>query len=76
MADSVEHTVLNDYREIECPRCGQLFEEPRSFLNEYWTSSETVYFCWCSNCLWRGEITRSGEVTEVERVTATEPEED
>ena len=49
-----------------CPNCGESLLEPNSFLNEYWISDDTAYFCWCSECSWRGEI------IEIKRVIAPE----
>jgi hypothetical protein len=47
-----------------CPQCGESLQHPRSFINEFWISTDTAYFCWCHSCKWRGEI------IEVIRVTA------
>lgn len=49
-----------------CPNCGESLLKSSSLLNEYWISDDTVYFCWCSECSWRGEI------VEIKRVTAPE----
>jgi hypothetical protein len=49
-----------------CPNCGESLQEPASLLNEFWVSSDTAYFCWCSFCEWKGEI------IEVTRITAPE----
>ncbi len=57
-------------RALYCPNCALSLTEPGSFVNEYWESSDVVYFCWCSGCGFRCEI------NEVTRVEATEPEED
>ncbi len=54
-------------RLLYCPNCASSLKEPGSFINEYWASDNTVYFCWCSNCGFRCEV------TEVSRVVATEP---
>lgn len=49
-----------------CPNCGESLFKPYSLFNEYWVANDTVYFCWCSECSWRGEI------LEMKRVTAPE----
>jgi hypothetical protein len=49
-----------------CPSCGESLTRHNSFINEFWVASDTVYFCWCSQCYWRGEI------VEVIRITAPE----
>lgn len=49
-----------------CPNCGESLLKFSSFLNEYWISDDTAYFCWCGECSWRGEI------IEIRRVTAPE----
>lgn len=53
-----------------CPKCGESLLNERSLLNEYWDSENTVYFCWCHDCSW------TGEVNEVLRVVTTEPMEE
>lgn len=49
-----------------CPNCGESLLNPRSLLNEYWISNDIAYFCYCSECSWKGEI------HEIHRVTAPE----
>ncbi|GAE27596.1 MULTISPECIES: hypothetical protein [Halalkalibacter] len=40
-----------------CPHCGKsLAHKSFSFLNEYWKVDETVYFFWCAECDWQGEV--------------------
>ncbi|GAB7389143.1 hypothetical protein BSNK01_29810 [Bacillaceae bacterium] len=67
--------MKNSYQEKEteyrplvhfCPICGHSLHARESFVAEYWSAKQTVYFCWCHQCRWRGEI------TEVVEVTATE----
>jgi hypothetical protein len=53
-----------------CPRCGRLLSAGSNFVQEFWVADETVYFCWCSSCAWRGEI------KPVTRVIGIEPAED
>jgi len=49
-----------------CPRCGVAFAGGNGFVQEYWISIDTVYFCWCSSCYWRGEVKAVSEVYGVE----------
>lgn len=49
-----------------CPNCGESLLNSRSLLNEYWISNDIAYFCYCSECSWKGEI------LEIHRVTAPE----
>ncbi|GAB7389129.1 hypothetical protein BSNK01_29670 [Bacillaceae bacterium] len=49
-----------------CPQCGRSLLASRSFRNEFWVSTDTAYFCWCSHCDWQGEI------VEVARIVAPE----
>jgi hypothetical protein len=53
-----------------CPRCGQSLTTGASFLQEFWVAAETVYYCWCALCSWRGEVKT------VTRVIGVEPAED
>jgi hypothetical protein len=53
-----------------CPRCGTSFFSVGAFVQEYWVAAETIHFCWCPACLWRGEIKA------VDRVYGVEPAED
>jgi hypothetical protein len=52
-----------------CNGCGSSMHDPRSIIIEYWNSDNTVYFCWCHACGWRGEV------VEVKRIVTTETEE-
>lgn len=70
MITSTEKGTRTQDRTLYCPNCAGSLVEPGSFVNEYWMSSETVYFCWCSQCGFRCEV------SEVSRVTTTEPSED
>lgn len=45
-----------------CPYCGNSIKENESFIVEYWNSSQNVFFCWCHNCDWRGEIVRLNRI--------------
>lgn len=69
-ATNLENDVKIKDKAVHCPNCGQLLLEPGSLINEYWESEDTVYYCWCSNCRWKGEV------KEVSRMVATEPAED
>lgn len=53
-----------------CPGCGRTLSDGASFVQEFWVASETVHFCWCAACSWRGEI------KSVIRMIAIEPAED
>lgn len=53
-----------------CPRCGKALTTGAGFLQEFWVAFETVYYCWCAQCHWRGEIKT------VTRVIGVEPAED
>jgi hypothetical protein len=53
-----------------CPACGQALAVGMSYLQEFWVATETIYYCWCSSCSWRGEIKA------VARVIGVEPAED
>lgn len=57
-------------RTNHCPNCGADMMLPSSLVVEYWSAHETIHFCWCSVCLWRGEIKK------IVRVTTVEVEED
>jgi hypothetical protein len=39
-----------------CPRCGSSLAEGPSFLQEFWVADDTIHYCWCAGCSWRGEI--------------------
>lgn len=40
-----------------CVHCGHsLTKESFSFTNEFWKQNETVYFFWCDECDWQGEV--------------------
>lgn len=52
-----------------CPRCGTSLTGSAGFVQEYWVADDTVYFCWCHACHWRGEVKA------VTRVYGVEPEE-
>jgi hypothetical protein len=60
---------MNNYEKLKhkiefCPSCGHSLLDPKSLLNMFSVAQDTAYFCWCSNCTWRGEI------VEVVRITA------
>jgi C4-type Zn-finger protein len=59
-----EHEIRNPVR--FCPCCGESLRDPKSLLNVFTEGQEFVYFCWCRQCSWRGEI------MSVTRVTAPE----
>lgn len=58
---------MEDIKINHCPNCGQTLGDLRSLQVEYWDSHLTIFFCWCHHCYWKGEVTK------VDRVTATEP---
>lgn len=60
------HNPLIQY----CPCCGCALNQSFSLVDQIWTGIDTISICWCSNCLWHGEI------IEVKRVTAYELVED
>lgn len=68
--ENIDSDVKIQNKAVHCPNCGQPMQEPGSLINEYWDSQDTVYYCWCSNCRWKGEV------REVSRITATEPAEE
>jgi hypothetical protein len=49
-----------------CNGCGNPMNDPKSIIIEYWSADNTVYFCWCHVCKWRGEV------VEVKRIVTTE----
>lgn len=49
-----------------CPRCATSLSNGNGFVQEYWVASETIHFCWCPSCRWRGEIKAIGRVVGVE----------
>ena len=49
-----------------CPYCGNALQEDKSFVLEYWNSEQDIFFCWCHDCGWRGEITKVIQVTTTE----------
>ncbi|WP_017728402.1 hypothetical protein [Halalkalibacterium ligniniphilum] len=60
---------LNEYYQPNiyyCPYCGNALQEDKSFVLEYWNSEQDIYFCWCHECGWRGEITKVLKVTTTE----------
>lgn len=49
-----------------CPNCGESMALPSSLVVEYWSANDTIHFCWCSTCHWRGEIKKVVRVTTLE----------
>ncbi|OMP65722.1 hypothetical protein [Domibacillus epiphyticus] len=49
-----------------CNRCGHSMIDPRSFIVEYWSSEQSVYFCWCHSCGFRWELTEMKNITAME----------
>ncbi|MFB5193009.1 hypothetical protein [Alicyclobacillus fastidiosus] len=45
---------LDDSR--RCPGCGDPLGRATSLIVAYWRDYESVYFCYCANCGWEGEI--------------------
>jgi hypothetical protein len=46
-----------------CPSCGHSLLDSKSLLNHFSVSTDEAYYCWCSHCLWRGEIVETVRVT-------------
>lgn len=46
-----------------CPNCGHsLIENLHGFFSEYWRAEDRVYFTWCWECEWTGEIVKVDQV--------------
>jgi len=45
-----------------CPYCGNSLKENNSFIAEYWSAEQNIFFCWCHQCGWRGEVIKIDQV--------------
>ena len=53
-AGDAERHLLD--RPRHCPDCGGSLVDGPSFVVEYWTGDDRVYYCWCGRCTWSGTI--------------------
>lgn len=54
---------------MHCPRCTRALADG-GFVGALWEREQIVYFCWCGECGWMGEITEAHS----DGVIAFEPE--
>lgn len=40
----------NDASACFCPACGAGLDDPRAFVQEYWSADDQHFFCWCARC--------------------------
>lgn len=43
---------------MHCPRCTRVLGGG-GFVGALWEKEQIVYFCWCGECGWMGEITEA-----------------
>jgi hypothetical protein len=56
-----------------CPGCGQSLALRNSFVQEFWMATDTIYFCWCCFCKWRGEVKSVARVIGIEPAGDSDP---
>jgi hypothetical protein len=56
---------------LRCPRCAEFFST-HGFASAFWAADSIVYFCWCGQCGWLGEVWELHAVTSHEVVEGNE----
>jgi hypothetical protein len=59
------HTIEMLDNQLHCPRCTAALSTD-GFSSAYWQSESIVYFCFCKECAWLGEISEFSMVTSFE----------
>ena len=60
------HTIETLRSGLHCPRCTARFAES-GLSSAFWQADETVYFSWCHECGWFGDIIEISSVVSYER---------
>jgi transcription elongation factor Elf1 len=48
--------------QLFCPRCTSGLSD-QGITSAFWRAEDTIYFAWCRNCGWRGDIVEISFVT-------------
>lgn len=64
------HTIRTLSSELYCPRCTAQFSQ-HGISSAFWRADEIIYFSWCRECGWLGDIIEITSVVSYERPEPT-----